>query len=53
MAMGMALPLSVYAGSTSTVVATPVPTSVHDLEVLAAMEALAHRVAAVFKLPAG
>jgi hypothetical protein len=53
MGMGMALPQSVYAGSTSTAVATPVPTSVHDPEVLDAMEALAHRVAAVFKLPAG
>jgi hypothetical protein len=53
MAMGMALPPSVYADLTSIAVATPVPTSVHDLEVLAATEALAHRVAAVFRLPAG
>jgi hypothetical protein len=52
-AMAMALPLNVYADSTSTVVATPAQTSVRDLEALAAMEALARRVAAVFKLPAG
>jgi len=52
-AMAMALPLNVYADSTSIVVATPVQTSVRDLEALAATEALARRVAAVFKLPVG
>jgi hypothetical protein len=51
MAMAMELPLNVYADSTSTAVATPVPMSVHDLEALAATEALAHRAAAVFRLP--
>lgn len=52
MAMAMVHPLNVYADSTSTAVATPVPMSVHDLEALAATEALAHRVAAaVFRLP--
>jgi len=52
-AMAMALPLNVYADSTSIVVATPVQTSVRDLEALADTEALARRVAAVFKLPVG
>lgn len=49
-AMAMELPLSVYVGSTLTAVATPVPMSVHDLEDPVAMEALAHKMAAVFKL---
>jgi hypothetical protein len=52
-AVALALPLNVYAASTSTVVATPVQTSVRDLEELAAMEASARRPAAVSKLPAG
>jgi hypothetical protein len=51
--MAPALPLNVYGDSTSTVVATPVQTSVRDLEELAVMEASARRLAAVFKLPAG
>lgn len=50
--MAVAIPPIVYADSTSTVVAIPVPTSDRDLEDLADMEALARRVAAVFKLPA-
>jgi hypothetical protein len=49
-AMAMA---TVYADSTSTAVATPVPTSARDLEDLVVMEASARRVAAVFKLPVG
>ena len=53
MVMVMALPQNVSADSTSTVVATPVQTSVRDLEVPAAMEALERKVAAVFKLRAG
>lgn len=52
-AMEMALPQNVSADSTSTVVATPVPTSVRDLEDPAAMEALERKVAAVSKLRAG
>jgi len=47
----MAIHLTVCADSTSTVVATPVPTSDRDLEDLEDMEALAHRAVAVFKLP--
>jgi hypothetical protein len=53
MAMVMALPQNVSADSTSTVVATPVPMSVRDLEDPAATEALERKVAAVFKLRAG
>jgi hypothetical protein len=49
----MALPQNVSADSTSTVVVTPVPMSVRDLEDPAATEALERKVAAVFKLRAG